>query len=542
MNHSDSEDKEKSWKNLEIFKNKGIIKITKDHFEILRKGKYLESTKNQQITPKEANLMINQLPPEILIMICEFLSPAAFCRLGMTCKDFQDIFNDQETWRKIAKFHQEFFTFDYFELNFNNFDKHYNIFAFQTPIIQEIEEIQIQNQNLDFPNLSQIHFQELNQKRENKLKEYFNNSKFDDSTMLAETSNARIPVLISTEEERMKYINLLENPKEEMLEKGRKIYNILLEEKNKLKKKMEKKKKREKLEEFEKKEADIFSPLFLSLISIGFSIYLILLTLKIERKIATKLTYLSIPILIPTFGVLVVFVADLIFRIWSKEYHYNLGHSLENALTDVFLFMHFFQFLLIGLRVDNFIKCSWIAVFIPYILIFFIFAAFFFYLQFFQKSILDCEFICFVIFFLLFILFFVILGLKLDGKIKWNYSIIFIPLFLQVFFYFLSFIIIHFWQKKINEIILAFCVVPSIWITFLLLMMFYLDNKGIHHLYYPLIPVYLILLLLDIGSFFVLMSLIRPLLPKKTNSKRTFFLQLKIKNQFENQKNLVFSF
>ncbi|KAJ5069681.1 dactylin [Anaeramoeba ignava] len=298
---------------LQIFKQKGVISISESNFQLLKKGKYLKSTEKHRISPKEENLIINQLHPEILFMICEYLSPGAFTRLGITCKYFQDIFNDQTTWRQIAKCYQNFFIFDYLEIKPFYLQDGLSILAFQTPINQEIEKIQIENQKLDFPNLDPTHFKKKNAERGIRLEKYSNNEKIDDSTKEDEFLHHMVPIKASTEEERIKYINLLENPKEEMLEKGRKIYQLFLERKKHWENEMINKKRKETLNNFQTKEIDFFSPILIILFSFGFSIYFILITLKKEDKIDTKLSYQSLSIMIPLFAFFIIQLIETIF-------------------------------------------------------------------------------------------------------------------------------------------------------------------------------------------------------------------------------------
>ncbi|KAJ5069419.1 dactylin [Anaeramoeba ignava] len=495
--------KEKEWVEIDnfpfktkIYKQKGAMKIEKSDFELLKRGNYLNSTENQKIPPEKENLILNQLPTEILLMICEYLSPGAFTNLGLTCIDFQNIFNDQQTWRKIAKSYQIFFIFDHFKLKFNFDESKYEILGFQTSLINEIDDIQIQNQSLDFPNLSQIHFQKLNQEREKRLKKYFNNNKIDDSTMKNENSNERKPVVNSTEEERIKYIELLENPKEEMIEKARKIQHLLLKEQIKIQNEIKYGPRREKFADIEIK-SDGFSVFFMFLVLIGFSIYLVLITLKIEKKMNTKLTYLSLSVVIPLFGFFILFFIFVILSIWAKEFK-----SMFERKDRIFLFLLFLtffltmvEFLLIGLRVDNFIKCSWIIIFIPFL---FLFISLIFSILFLIKSteerlkdwkiMLSFCFLC--------IIFLIFLGLRIDGTIKWNYGIVFLPIYVYVFFYFFyfcfcfQFISLENTTQRFSFMVLVIVIL----LPFLVLITLYLENI-IYHIYYPLIPIYIFSLL-----------------------------------------------
>ncbi|KAJ5080628.1 dactylin [Anaeramoeba ignava] len=485
---------------LKIFKEKGVCLISKKEFQLLTQGNFLNTSKKNQISPKETNLILDQLPPEILIMICQYLSPGAFTRLGITCKDFYNIFNDQETWRKIAKIYQNFFVFDRFELVLNNdpffLDKEncFDLIGFQTNINEEIENISIRNQNINFPNLDQKHFKEIIQKREKRIEKYSNNNQTDNSTILDEKLHYRVPLINSTEEERIKFINLLENPKEEMLEKARKIFALFSEAKIKSKKEKIRKIRNIRVSKFESKTYLYFS--FSKMcISFGASIYLILITLKIENKINTKLSYLTLSVLIPLFPLIVLFLINFVFVTLAK-FGLDIYNFFVLSFTSIMVFI---QFLLIALKVDDFLKTSWIVIFIPILLVFVNFVIYTIVIPIIEAHLQREDFLL-SIFFFFWIVFFIFLGLKIDEKIKWNFGIIFIPLFLQIVAYLISlFRPRTLRQMNIFAIILYSVIFPFIWIVISILFILYLEKIGINHVYYPLIPFYFACLILDIG-------------------------------------------
>ncbi|KAJ5075046.1 dactylin [Anaeramoeba ignava] len=496
---------------LEIYKNKGVIKIEKDDFEVLRKGKYLKSTINQSIPPQESNLIINKLPPEILMMICEYLSPGEFIRLGMTCKHFQEIFNDQETWRRIANIYQQFFISDYFELKFNDNENKFEIFGFQTPIIKEIDNIQIQNQNLNFPNLDQNNFKEFNQKRQKRLKQYFNNNEIDDSTMKDDSSDQRIPILNSTEEERIKYINLLENPKEEIIEKGRKIYQLNEELEIAFRNKIIK-------EKFKKSHDKIFiASIFVGGFFVtGFFFYLLLINLKIEKRIHTKLSVINLCVLIPSFSFWIAFLTHFICFIKENELISSYFKEYwKFFVVNVLSFLIFLQFLLIGLRVDNFFKCSWVVVFIPFLLFtIFLFSFTLFYqnLQGYEK--IRKQIITFLVSFFFLFLLFIFLGLRIDEIIKWNYGIVFIPLYLHIITLLIG-ILMSYSEEELAKEIGGFAFPICFGVPFLLLIILYLEHKFITHIAYALIPLYLVFGLVSFAFIAATLRIIGESLPCK---------------------------
>ncbi|KAJ5074001.1 dactylin [Anaeramoeba ignava] len=445
-----------------------------------------------RIPPDTPNLIINQLPPEILMMICEYLAPGDFVKLGLTCRYFQEIFDDQETWRRIARSYQQFFIFDYFEPNTRISNR--KVVGFQTLLDQEMELISKKRQDPKFPNLSKKHFKSMDKSREKRMKKYFHNNKIDGSTTKKEYftyGNDRQQILASTEEQRIDYINLLENPKEEMLAKGRKIHKIIKKERMNEERKLKNKKKDETRNKIEKLALNNLS--FIGFVfSLGFSAYVILITLKVEKVIDAKMSIINLAVEIPLFLLSFYLAISLYYRIAVRYYCTDESVSLFS-----FVFLFFIQIILIGLRVDNFIKCSWCVVFIPFFLLLVFIPSFLLYDKVYgngrMKEVWVSLSIC-----LDFMIFFIFLGLRIDHTTNWNYAFVFFPFFI----YLVAFFVASFFMKII-PVGVAVLLFYSVFLTLLIL---YLERVAIHHIYYPFIQVYLFCLMADItsgvGTFF----------------------------------------
>ncbi|KAJ5074006.1 dactylin [Anaeramoeba ignava] len=472
-----------------IYKSKGVCQISSIHLNILQRGNFMETTEKLTEKPQIQNLIIDLLPPEILMTICEYLAPGDFVRLGLTCCYFQEIFNDQETWRRIAKSYQQFFIFDYFEPNTRITDQ--KIIGFQTLIEQEMELISIQKQDPKFPNLSKKHFKSMDKSREKRMKKYFHNNKIDNSSVQDQNSSysgVRKPILASTKKQRIDYINSLENPKEEMLAKGRKIDKTFKERKIKEERKQKNKKKeesREKVENILLNHLNIIGFIF----SVACLIYSILLTVRIEGGMNTKLSIMNLSVLIPLFFLTFLIGLSLYYRIVVRHYCID-----ETVFFFGIVLLFFIQIILIGLRVDDFIKCSWCAIFIPFFVLFVFVPSFFIYDAIYGKGD-SADAVAPVSFAIDLIIFFIFLGLRIDGKIHWNYGLVFTPLLAYLLIFFVSSCFLGF-----PSIGLAVTFFASIFFLFLIL---YLESISIHHIYYPFIEVYLLCVIGGAVSCFI---------------------------------------
>ncbi|KAJ5069789.1 fam11a b protein [Anaeramoeba ignava] len=453
---------------LKIYKSKGVIIIPKNAIELIKNGKYLESNKNNQISPTEPNLIIEKLPLEILFMICEYLSPGDFIKFGMTCSSFQDICNDQETWRRIAKSYQKFFIYDYIQR-----DSYTNeIVGFQSWNNPKFETFSLKNGN-------EKNREKMKAKRKKEQSKYFNNFIVDESTKQNSSGRNR-PIIQSSKQERIEYIDSLENPKEEMIEKGKEIYEIFLEEKLEQEKSKRNQKFDLKRSIFEDKSEAFLTPILLILLSFGSTVFLVMIHLKIEKKIDYKLIYLM-----------------------------HLEIFEINDISDFFEFpsriltlFSILQVIFIALRVDDYIHWNWIVVFIP-LLVFLVFMGIFLLI-----TIQNMEFgnlgifPIFLLFF--FFLFFLFLGLRMDETIKWKYGIVFIPLYLEFFLECCGSAILQNLTGVIDLFLLRLIVIIyfCVHLICLITIPIYFENSQQISLYFFFSFLYLLFLILDFGSIF----------------------------------------
>eukprot|EP01156_Anaeramoeba_ignava_P010886 Anaeramoba_ignava/a481138_12.p1 GENE.a481138_12~~a481138_12.p1 ORF type:complete len:118 (+),score=15.67 a481138_12:702-1055(+) len=98
------------------------------------------------------------------------------------------------------------------------------------------------------------------------------------------------------------------------------------------------------------------------------------------------------------------------------------------------------------------------------------------------------------------IIFLIFLGLRIDGTIKWNYGIVFIPIYFNIILYYLPLFLDFDFDLKRGVFISKFVILPLIFIPFIILMNLYLEKK-IENISYSFIPIYILLICLDIICF-----------------------------------------
>ncbi|KAJ5074428.1 fam11a b protein [Anaeramoeba ignava] len=189
----------------------------------------------------------------------------------------------------------------------------------------------------------------------------------------------------------------------------------------------------------------------------------------------------------------------------------------------IHLIIVFIQVLLIGLRTQSILKCYWILIFIPLLIIFF------FFIVINVLSIIE-EFsnsrIVFIFDFVLLILFVIFLGLKLDDKINWNYAIVFLPLFIFNVSPFLIFI-----PPIFNEFdpssglffgfLFAFGFIIDLPSTvFEIFLVCFLETPKFNHISYVFIPYYLLLFIL---GCFMCCSCLSSILRKRIDDRYSLY-------------------
>ncbi|KAJ5069840.1 hypothetical protein M0811_11502 [Anaeramoeba ignava] len=386
------------------YKSNPAIKIEREHLNQLKKGSYCEFGESLKLIPKEENLIIEMLPEEILLYIFQFLSPGELIRIASTCKTFNQLSEDKNTWRNISYNYNQFFIFDQIELEKNNYVYQED----QIPIYGTIKENQPKNENQNENENSSF----VDSKTKSSLKALLlrrdqnQNQIENDEDILFENE---------IKNNLIEHIEKTSNPKQELVSKANLVYNGMKKRKElideNLKRKEENDKKAKKIQKIDK--VSFVNLLFLL---IGFIAFLIALNVHIEKKLSSNTIYVFIPILLP----ILIFI--ILFFYLSK---------IETYLFSIYgigMIMLFIQLLLIGLRSDSTIKGSWLLIFIPFFIligILIIMLIVFYFIE-------DHKFInTFPSFnFIMIFLFLIFLGLRLDDEIKWNYGIVFIPLFL----------------------------------------------------------------------------------------------------------------
>ncbi|KAJ5069841.1 fam11a b protein [Anaeramoeba ignava] len=462
-------------KNFQLinYKSKPVVKIEREHLyslQITESSNFGESLKTP---PLEENLILEMLPEEILLYIFQYLSPGELIKVGSTCTTLNELSEDKNTWRNISYNYNQFFLFNKVEVPKRNEIYEEN----RIPICGIIKESQLITYNINSkqkkPEKTNSGLTSLFKRRDQDQDQ--NQNQFVNEIILFDRKK--------TEKKLIEYIEKIPNPKEELISKGKLIYNGIKERKQQIEKNL--KRKEENAKKW-KKIARIDDFLFGNLIflGIGFVAFIITLNVYIEKKLSSNTIYIFIPLLLP----LLVYIV-LIF------YSLKLDRETTFLVYVLMITVLFIQLLLIGLRADSTIKGSWLLIFLPFfILIGITIIGIIIWICNDPDSIIATLLMIFIMLFL----FLMFLGLRLDGKIKWNYGIVFIPLFfinLFPFFMSLSLFCLHprtyactiFFS---NILIFLFISLPiSLIETFIVL---FLEVSKFNHITYAFVPLYAI--------------------------------------------------
>ncbi|KAJ5073938.1 fam11a b protein [Anaeramoeba ignava] len=483
---------------LDIFKNKGVVLFPEESYELLKRGNFIKPSNNLIRTPK-TKFNFKQTSSR---------------KLGSTCYSFKQLSEDQQTWRKIAQNHQKYFISDHFETMFNHQTQQNEVVGFQTLIKQEIQKLLMQKQDPNFPNLSHKYFKKQKEKKEKIMKKHFNNNQWDES-ITRDENEIIIPVKISTNKQRIQYIHLLENPKEEMIDKARKIRELIKKNKKSMQERIRKRNQKEKeIMEF-KSEKYLFaqnerysnqnnhywyaiSGLFIAL---GLTIHFILLSIKVECKTDTKVTLLSIPLLLPLFGLMILFIFE--FFTQRKEFERLISYSGKRSESNPrivisLIVLVWIQILLIGLRVDGFIDWSWIAVLVPSLIMCIPLYLASVFLHYYRNPILSFVSHCFLFASVCWALFVIFLSLRIEGTTNWHYFVVFIPLILLNF--------VSFWSLSLKnrQITYASFVISGILLAQEILFIIFSEIKT-----HFIVSFSLIYLLIIIGDYLMFIEIVR---------------------------------
>ncbi|KAJ5074430.1 fam11a b protein [Anaeramoeba ignava] len=353
-----------------------------NHLENAKFGRFNEIPEKLKTPSNENNLIIEMLNEDILLYIFQFLSPGDLIRFGLTCKYINELTEDRNTWRIISLNYNYAFIWDSLQLNGNLTSPYFDSIRV-IGSVKNYPKIEIENEN-ENENQNLENETGLNQPLLSNDQEEFN--------------------IDSTKNERIHFINKLENPKQYLISKFGEL-NQKFQEKEKI---IEKNKKRQK--------------------------------------------------------------------------NFNRKQSIQAKLRQ--------------LLAQSILKCYWILIFIPLLIIFFIILIL-------NVLSITKEFInsytVFIFDFVLLILFVIFLGLKLDDKINWNYAIVFLPLFIFNVSPFLFFS--HKFDELLNDssgLFFGFLIVFGLIIdlpstVFEIFLVCFLETPKFNHISYVFIPYYLLL-------------------------------------------------
>ncbi|KAJ5076783.1 fam11a b protein [Anaeramoeba ignava] len=381
------------------------VRFNEYHFDHLKYGEYSGYGDLLKFPPEEENLICDMLPVEVLLYICQFLSPGAFIRFASTCTALSELTQDNHTWRAISSSHLPYFLIEKTEVDSPNVAYTKNEIQIYGIIKQDFE----QNETEDDSNFGWG--QPNRPKKKTKTKSNF-------SRLRRRTYDDYGDSFLDIEEFQPKVIELIkdsEDPKKELISLSNSLYKGFKQKEKLWKESAKKRKEWENRYQYERRffRFNVYNLVFLSF---GFFVFIMLLNIQVEGKLDSKVVYILIPFLLPF----------LFLAINNFVFYARMNESYIFGLGMIFLIL-LVQFLLIGLRADEYIKCSWLIVFIP---LFLIFVSFFVGFSCVSCRDFEWELSTGIIIPLMLIIFILFLGLRLDETVKWNYGVVFVPLFL----------------------------------------------------------------------------------------------------------------
>ncbi|KAJ5068437.1 fam11a b protein [Anaeramoeba ignava] len=533
----------------EIFRNKGVVVLTEMDFVQLNRGEF-EPPPNKPKQPfQKENLILEILPPELILTIAEFLPPGAIVRLSLTCKTLQQLCQDQYLWRQVSILYERYYVWDKLEVTGNNLSIPNNIkvVGFQADIPKKIQKIkqkleqekkekkekkEKQNINTDLSLTNQNLIEELGEKDlkkpkkigkigkkiekkigkkiekkivkkkfkktkdsvsrriKSKIIEDENSNYAFDSTTKRGVYGSVSPTYISVRSQRIEYIKLLKNPKKHLISKSQKLSELLeLKEKRIQETMIQRSQNIQQWQNKKKIERSIYCSF--SILHFGLIAFIALLNLQLEHKLDTKISYTMIPLFVPLIFIVVFFLI-------MTQFEGNESLVLDGGISFVTL-IFFTGVLLIGLKLDSMIHISWFVVFSP----FFVILTFPFLITFaiFLRS-FDIVVGLALMMFLFLFSFLVLLALQLDHIISWNFAFIFAPIFLFDLVPLLGFVLAQFFVYYPELIYLSgaafIIVIPTS--IFEALVVVFLSSSSMKKITYAFFPLYVWLLLILIVS------------------------------------------
>eukprot|EP01156_Anaeramoeba_ignava_P013734 Anaeramoba_ignava/a607441_325.p1 GENE.a607441_325~~a607441_325.p1 ORF type:complete len:578 (+),score=158.17 a607441_325:38-1735(+) len=515
--------------NYVLISNKAVIPIKPNDIKKLIKSPFLMPPLATRKPPETENLIIDQLPTELFYMILEFLSPGELIKFSLTCKSIYELSFEHELWVRVCSNYQRYFTWNHVGKEafrrYGGFVSHSGIYGYQDDIkekivyLQEIrdlkdqkfdeehdtnendEDLNLENNNNNNDNTQQLRkrkggdeqrkkekaqrikkLEEEIKIKEKKYKEFSENKKqykgssYDKTTIINEHSN-RVPTHISIKQDRITYVHLLENPRQEFENRIKLLISNMRE--------LKKEKENDQIQvRFEQKFSsrrifyETFGEYLFMLVPTFLLLFLLFINIRVESGKLSGFFIFS-PVIIPL-GMFVYILFNL-----SRYTSYD---KLPMRILSGVLAIVFVMFWLFALKVDGRVKILWMFILSPvYISIFVGFIVILILVSHSRYPPPPGErFFGSLIFSGLF-LFTILLGLRADRIITWNFFLVFSPLFA---FGFVSFFWICLTAHRVDFFICLFGfleIVISILVSFLILFL----NGTIKHITWPLVPYYI---------------------------------------------------
>ncbi|KAJ5068688.1 fam11a b protein [Anaeramoeba ignava] len=440
-----------------VYQGKGVYCLDDNDIVNLFQSEKLLPSDSSTVTYQEPSFVISVLPAEIWLLIFEYLKVPEVIKISMVCRDFQDLTYDRELWRRLAIKINEVFIWNKLSVAEQRLEE-YKVIGYQLNIENEIislrkiqeekteQEINEQEKEnlqknlrsarmLQKTNISEDRIHQLYQSTPHLLSDnppqrnhpILSNIRLlrkkevaDQETTKRDENDELVPVAITNENTRMQYINLLENPRESLIEKFIAMKNQY-DEKREFQARREQELRAQEKTLRRRDTTSFLFGIFVCLWHFSLLIFLILLNCRIEKIISIDYSIMFIPMFI-TLSISAFFLFMLSFYVYSV--HDSFSIRLFASVSEVLNV----QFLLIALKQDDKITANWPTIFFPFFLLAAFFVIFIFCVCIYESSHPASLFLP-MLTSLMFMLFIIFLVLKLNRNIYWNWASVFSPLF-----------------------------------------------------------------------------------------------------------------
>ncbi|KAJ5071680.1 f-box only protein [Anaeramoeba ignava] len=390
------------------------------------------------IKPSDKEPFLEDLPPEILWIIFQYLSPRQVILVGLTNKNLNEIIQHPSLWKDIAINFEELFIWK--DLNVDHLSilgKQISYEEFKEEVEHEDEKNinnEINNENQEnINNDNDINIVKVDNNRKNDIQKFpqeiihlnpqINQAKFIGNTFYIVDSQA-FPFILSTKQQRIDYISRLENPFEELKKKVEIAKSKTIEVQKEIKRRRNRKSKDYYEHDYlVRLRMEAFRSVFSILLYLAIAYLFVVINIYVDKKMEMKLTTLLIPSFVMCFCYIIIILVS-----------FKFGAQVSTGIMIILMILVInLEVLFISMKIDRLWNVSWLIVFL-FIYIILLIAGFMITTIVYQiideddfrndrEKYAHYTFLIFPLCWLLLVCaFFILLGLKLDDKLNDSFS------------------------------------------------------------------------------------------------------------------------